>query len=258
MTTSPVDLPPLTTDEEVLARVRTLVGTARTQQLWILFVDGDGRQSPVVVPIADVPRRPEPPRSRGPHTGAARPARRAGHRARARRGDRHARAHRRRHRPRRRPRVGRGARATSAAPRAWRCARRCSARPAACDGSAEQSRSPRGVGARLGAARLRRARTAGRPPDATALRRRAHGARFRGGARRRQPAVDEGPDHRHAGRGARRGDRRRAGRRRARRAHPARGRGPLPRPRAAAARLRASPARTSPSCCACRRSGCRS
>jgi hypothetical protein len=60
MTASPVDLPPLTTDEEVLARVRTVVGAARTRQLWILFVDGDGRQSPVVVPIADVPHRPEP------------------------------------------------------------------------------------------------------------------------------------------------------------------------------------------------------
>jgi hypothetical protein len=60
MTASPVDLPPLTTDEEVLARVRTLVGTAAAEQLWILFVDGDGRQSPVLVPIAGVPRRPEP------------------------------------------------------------------------------------------------------------------------------------------------------------------------------------------------------
>jgi hypothetical protein len=60
MTASPVDLPPLTTDEEVLARVRTLVGAAAAEQLWILFVDGDGRQSPVLVPIAGVPRRPEP------------------------------------------------------------------------------------------------------------------------------------------------------------------------------------------------------
>jgi hypothetical protein len=59
MTTSPVDLPPLTTDEEVLARVRLLVGTACAHQLWIMFVDGDGRQSPVIVPIADLPRRPD-------------------------------------------------------------------------------------------------------------------------------------------------------------------------------------------------------
>jgi hypothetical protein len=59
MTASPVDLPPLTTDEEVLARARMVVGAACTRQLWILFVDGDGRQSPVVVPIAEVPHRPE-------------------------------------------------------------------------------------------------------------------------------------------------------------------------------------------------------
>jgi hypothetical protein len=56
MTASPVDLPPLTTDEEVLARVRLLVGAAHTSQLWIMFLDGDGKQSPVVVPIADIPR----------------------------------------------------------------------------------------------------------------------------------------------------------------------------------------------------------
>ena len=60
MTASPVDLPPLTTDEEVLARVRMLVGAAVTDQLWILFVDGDGRQSPVLVPISELPARPEP------------------------------------------------------------------------------------------------------------------------------------------------------------------------------------------------------
>jgi hypothetical protein len=67
MTASPVDLPPLTTDEEVLARVRTVVGAARTRQLWILFVDGDGRQSPVVVPIADVPSGPSRAASRASH-----------------------------------------------------------------------------------------------------------------------------------------------------------------------------------------------
>ena len=56
MTASPVDLPPLTTDEDVLARVRTLVGVARTPQLWVMLLDGDGKQSPVVVPVADIPR----------------------------------------------------------------------------------------------------------------------------------------------------------------------------------------------------------
>jgi hypothetical protein len=59
MTPSPVDLPPLRTDEEVFDRVRELVGAACTHQLWIMFVDGDGRQLPVIVPIADVPRHPD-------------------------------------------------------------------------------------------------------------------------------------------------------------------------------------------------------
>lgn len=59
MTTSPVDLPPLTTDEEVLARVRMLVGTARAQRLWLLFVDGDGCQAPAIVPISRLPSRPD-------------------------------------------------------------------------------------------------------------------------------------------------------------------------------------------------------
>jgi len=59
MTTPPVDLPTLTTDEEVLARIRMLVGAARAQRLWILFVDGDGRQSPAVVPISGLPTRPD-------------------------------------------------------------------------------------------------------------------------------------------------------------------------------------------------------
>lgn len=65
MTTPPVDLPPLTTEEEVLARVRALVGPARAQRLWVLFVDGDGRQARAVVPISGLPRRPERARLAG-------------------------------------------------------------------------------------------------------------------------------------------------------------------------------------------------
>lgn len=57
----PVDLPTLLTDADVLARVRRLIGPACTdRQLWIMFVDGDGRQAPVVMPISDLPRHPEP------------------------------------------------------------------------------------------------------------------------------------------------------------------------------------------------------
>lgn len=59
MTTSQ-DLPFLLTDADVLARVRRLVGTAITdRQLWIMFVDGDGRQAPVIAPVSDLPPRPD-------------------------------------------------------------------------------------------------------------------------------------------------------------------------------------------------------
>ncbi len=52
MTTSPVDLPPLKTDEEVLDRVRMLIGPASAERLWLMFVDRDGRQAPAIAPIA--------------------------------------------------------------------------------------------------------------------------------------------------------------------------------------------------------------
>ena len=56
----PTDLPPLTSDEDVLARVAKLVGPAVTdRQLWLMLVDGDGRQNPVVVPISGMPRNPD-------------------------------------------------------------------------------------------------------------------------------------------------------------------------------------------------------
>ena len=58
---SPDGAPLLLTDADVLDRVRQLVGPAVTdRQLWLLFVDGDGRQSPVVVPVAGIPERPNP------------------------------------------------------------------------------------------------------------------------------------------------------------------------------------------------------
>lgn len=53
--------PPLLTDTDVHERVRALVGPATTDhQLWIMFVDGDNRQAPVLMPISQVPREPEP------------------------------------------------------------------------------------------------------------------------------------------------------------------------------------------------------
>lgn len=61
--TKPSDLPTLFTDADVLDRVRTLVGPASTdRQLWIMFVDGDGRQAPVLMPISELPRFPDPER----------------------------------------------------------------------------------------------------------------------------------------------------------------------------------------------------
>jgi hypothetical protein len=56
----PATLPPLLTDDDVLARVAKLVGTAISdRQLWLMLVDGDGRQTPVVVPISGMPRNPD-------------------------------------------------------------------------------------------------------------------------------------------------------------------------------------------------------
>jgi hypothetical protein len=55
------DAPLLLTDADVLARVQALVGRAITdRQLWIMFVDGDNRQAPVVMPVSDMPRHPPP------------------------------------------------------------------------------------------------------------------------------------------------------------------------------------------------------
>lgn len=56
----PADAPLLLTDSDVLERVEQLVGPATAaRQLWIMFVDGDGRQAPVILPISDIPLRPE-------------------------------------------------------------------------------------------------------------------------------------------------------------------------------------------------------
>jgi len=58
---NPTDAPTLLTDADVLGRVSSLVGRACVdRQLWIMFVDGDGRQTPVVMPVADMPHRPLP------------------------------------------------------------------------------------------------------------------------------------------------------------------------------------------------------
>lgn len=54
------DAAPLRTDADVLERVEALVGTAASPStLWLLLVDGDDRQAPVVLPVHDMPRRPD-------------------------------------------------------------------------------------------------------------------------------------------------------------------------------------------------------
>lgn len=55
------DAPALLTDTDVLLRVEQLVGHAVADRtLWIMWVDGDGRQAPVVMPVEEFPRDPEP------------------------------------------------------------------------------------------------------------------------------------------------------------------------------------------------------
>jgi len=49
---SPATAPPLRTDDDVARRVAALIGRAtRDDTLWLLFVDGDDRQTPVVMPV---------------------------------------------------------------------------------------------------------------------------------------------------------------------------------------------------------------
>jgi hypothetical protein len=51
---------PLRTDDDVARRVAALVGrAARDDTLWILFVDGDDQQAPVVMPVEELPGAPD-------------------------------------------------------------------------------------------------------------------------------------------------------------------------------------------------------
>lgn len=60
MTLTPENAAPLLTDDDVHARVAAIVGPA-TQDgcVWLMLVDGDRRQTPVVIPLEDSPRHPE-------------------------------------------------------------------------------------------------------------------------------------------------------------------------------------------------------
>ncbi len=57
---SPATAPPLRTDDDVARRVAALVGRAlRDDTLWLLFVDGDDRQTPVVMPVEEASGPPD-------------------------------------------------------------------------------------------------------------------------------------------------------------------------------------------------------
>jgi hypothetical protein len=53
---------PLLTDQDVLGRVDRLLDpdSWRQRSVWLMFLSGDGTQLPVMVPIDDVPERPDP------------------------------------------------------------------------------------------------------------------------------------------------------------------------------------------------------
>lgn len=46
-------LQPLTSDELIVERVTDLVGRAQSTQLWLMFLDDDGMQLPLLLPISD-------------------------------------------------------------------------------------------------------------------------------------------------------------------------------------------------------------
>jgi len=51
---------PIHTVEEARERVFDLIGRAIRCQLWLMLLDGSGRQLPILIPIEDIPLRPEP------------------------------------------------------------------------------------------------------------------------------------------------------------------------------------------------------
>jgi hypothetical protein len=63
---SPELASPLLTDDDVQERVTTLIGRATQDRcLWLMLVDGDRRQAPVVMPVEDSPVRPDPALAEG-------------------------------------------------------------------------------------------------------------------------------------------------------------------------------------------------
>ena len=52
------DLEPLTTDDAIEQRVASLIGRAQSRQIWLLFIGHDRVQSPLILPISDIPVAP--------------------------------------------------------------------------------------------------------------------------------------------------------------------------------------------------------
>ena len=61
MTTPPIASVPVRSAAELTTRWRTLLEPPvfRARSLWLAWFDGDGRQSPVVVPVDDIPVSPD-------------------------------------------------------------------------------------------------------------------------------------------------------------------------------------------------------
>jgi hypothetical protein len=61
VTLSPELAVPLLTDDDVHERVDALIGPAvQDRCLWLVLVDGDRKQAPVIMPIEDSPPQPDP------------------------------------------------------------------------------------------------------------------------------------------------------------------------------------------------------
>ena len=53
------DLETLGTDDLIEQRIASLIGRAVSRQIWLLFLDDDNKQLPLVMPISDIPVAPE-------------------------------------------------------------------------------------------------------------------------------------------------------------------------------------------------------
>ncbi|HEV7950713.1 MAG TPA: hypothetical protein VGP24_13190 [Glaciihabitans sp.] len=58
--TSDDSLVPLISDTLIEDRVRTLIGRANMRQMWLLFLDEDELQLPLLIPIDGLPPAPDP------------------------------------------------------------------------------------------------------------------------------------------------------------------------------------------------------